>query len=51
VALINNHPWLSVRTNINRFKKEIEDLVNGSIYAALSAEAKTWRRRQSLRRR
>lgn len=41
VALINNHPWLSLRTNIIRFKKEIEDLANGSVYAALSAEAKT----------
>jgi len=41
VALIVNHPWLSLRTNIQRFKKEIEDLVNGSVYAALSAEAKT----------
>jgi phage terminase large subunit-like protein len=41
VALITNHPWLSLRTNIGRFKKEIEDLVNGSLYVALSAEAKT----------
>jgi phage terminase large subunit-like protein len=41
VALILNHPWLTMRTNIGRFKKEIEDLVNGSVYVALSAEAKT----------
>lgn len=41
VALIANHAWLSVRTNIGRYRKEIEDLVNGSIYVALSAEAKT----------
>ena len=41
VALISNHPWLSLRTNIIRFRKEIEDLVNGSVYAALTAEAKT----------
>ena len=41
VALIANHPWLSVRCNIIRFRKEIEDLVNGSVYAALTAEAKT----------
>jgi phage terminase large subunit-like protein len=41
MALISNHPWLSVRTNIIRFRKEIEDLANGSIYVALTAEAKT----------
>ena len=41
VALINNHPFLTLRANIIRFKKEIEDLVNGSVYAALSAESKT----------
>ena len=41
VALINNHPMLPLRTNIIRFKKEIEDLSNGSMYAALSAESKT----------
>ena len=41
VALILNHTWLATRTNIGRFKKEIEDLRNGSIYVALSAEAKT----------
>lgn len=41
VALIANHPWLSTRTNIIRFRKEIEDLANGSVYAALTAEART----------
>jgi phage terminase large subunit-like protein len=41
VALINHHPTLSARTNITSFRKEIHDLVNGSIYVALTAEAKT----------
>lgn len=41
VALIKNHPWLDEQTNIIRFRKEIEDLSNGSIYSALSAEVKT----------
>jgi phage terminase large subunit-like protein len=41
VALISHHPWLATRCNIIRFKKDIEDLTNGSIYSALSAEAKT----------
>jgi phage terminase large subunit-like protein len=41
VALILHHSWLARRVNIGRFKKEIEDLRNGSVYAALSAEAKT----------
>jgi phage terminase large subunit-like protein len=41
VALIANHPWLSEQTNIIRFRKDIEDLSNGSIYSALTAEAKT----------
>ena len=40
-ALIDHSPWLGERTNISRFKKEIKDLVNGSYYAALTAEAKT----------
>ena len=35
------HPFLALRTNIGRFKKQIEDMVNGSIYVALSSEAKT----------
>ena len=41
VALIQGHAELSERLNIIRFKKEIEDLQNGSIYAALSADAAT----------
>ena len=41
VALINRHPALSARTNVTSFRKEIYDLVNGSIYVALTAEAKT----------
>jgi phage terminase large subunit-like protein len=41
VALINHHPWLADRVNIARFRKEIEDLTNGSVYAALTAEVKT----------
>jgi phage terminase large subunit-like protein len=41
VALILAHPHLKLRLNIIRFRKEIEDLETGSIYAALSSEAKT----------
>jgi phage terminase large subunit-like protein len=41
VALISRHPTLSARTNITSFRKEIHDLVNGSIYVALTAETKT----------
>lgn len=41
VALIQGHTELTERLNIIRFKKEIEDLVNGSIYSALSADAAT----------
>jgi|SRR5580765_554180 phage terminase large subunit-like protein len=41
VALIDMHTWLSSRTNIIRFRKEIQDVHNGSTYAALTAEAKT----------
>jgi phage terminase large subunit-like protein len=41
VALINHHPWLAARTNIIRFRKEIEDFETGSIYQALSREART----------
>jgi len=41
VALIAGDPELVDRVNIVRFKKEIEDLKSGSIYAALTAEAKT----------
>src|SRR5215831_4647395 len=41
IALIDRHPALSARTNVTSFRKEIHDLVNGSIYVALTAEAKT----------
>jgi phage terminase large subunit-like protein len=41
VALISHHPWLAARTNIIRFRKEIEDFETGSTYQALSKEAKT----------
>jgi phage terminase large subunit-like protein len=41
VALILAHPRFPTRVNILRFQKIIEDLINGSIYCALSAEAKT----------
>ena len=41
VAMIFHHRWLAARTNIIRFKKDIEDLINGSIYSTLTAEAKT----------
>jgi phage terminase large subunit-like protein len=40
-AMVQNHPWLSDLINISRFMKQLEDLENGSIYAALSSEAKT----------
>jgi phage terminase large subunit-like protein len=40
-AMVANHPWLSKRCNIIRFTKQIEDLVNGSVYMALSSEAAT----------
>jgi phage terminase large subunit-like protein len=41
VALIDAHPYLRERTNIIRFRKDIEDLETGSLYSALTAEAKT----------
>jgi len=41
VALIDKHPYLMSRTNIIRFQKQIEDFENSSLYAALTAEAKT----------
>jgi phage terminase large subunit-like protein len=40
-ALISHHPWLKSRTNVIKFRKEIEDLHNRSTYNALSKEAKT----------
>jgi phage terminase large subunit-like protein len=41
VAIIIRVPWLDVRINIIRFRKELEDNVNGSTYAALSADVAT----------
>jgi phage terminase large subunit-like protein len=41
VAIITRVPWLDARINISRFRKELEDLKNGSIYAALSADVAT----------
>jgi phage terminase large subunit-like protein len=41
VAMINENPWLDARTNIVRFQKNIEDVINGSIYCTLTSEAKT----------
>lgn len=41
VALIQAFPEIRLRLNIIRFRKEIEDLTTGSLYAALSSEAKT----------
>jgi phage terminase large subunit-like protein len=41
VALIDSLPWLAARCNIIRFRKEIQDLENGSVYLALSSEVKT----------
>jgi phage terminase large subunit-like protein len=40
-AMILQQEWLRLRINVIRFKKELEDLKNGSMYAALSKEAKT----------
>ncbi|MFC3725454.1 terminase large subunit [Neoaquamicrobium sediminum] len=44
VAMLNLHPELDARVNVIRFRKEIEVLSGegaGSLYAALSADAKT----------
>jgi phage terminase large subunit-like protein len=38
VAIILRTPWLNERINISRFRKELEDLVNGSTYDVLSAD-------------
>src|SRR5215831_12806057 len=40
-AMILAHPYLEARTNIVYHRKEIIDLITGSVYAALSREAKT----------
>ncbi|GLI95029.1 phage terminase [Methylocystis echinoides] len=41
VAMIERHPLLVARINVTRFTKQLEDFRTGSIYAALSADAKT----------
>jgi phage terminase large subunit-like protein len=38
VAIITKTPWLNDRINIVRFRKELEDLQNGSIFDVLSAD-------------
>lgn len=41
VAMIERHPILLPRINVTRFTKQLEDFETSSIYAALSADAKT----------
>ena len=38
VAIITRTPWLNDRINIVRFRKELEDTVNGSTFDVLSAD-------------
>ena len=38
VAIITKTPWLNDRINIVRFRKELEDQVNGSTFDVLSAD-------------
>ena len=38
VAIITKTPWLNERINIVRFRKELEDQVNGSTFDVLSAD-------------
>src|SRR5207247_1266291 len=38
VAIVTHTPWLNERINIVRFRKELEDLVNGSTFAVLAAD-------------
>jgi len=40
-ALIRNHPVLADQCNVISHRKEIQDLLSGSVYTALSKEAKT----------
>jgi phage terminase large subunit-like protein len=40
-AMIRQHKWLEARCNVSRFKKEIEDMMSGSVYNALSSEVTT----------
>jgi phage terminase large subunit-like protein len=39
-AMIQATPWMVARCNIQRFAKKIEDLESGSVYAALSSDAR-----------
>src|SRR5215471_10536372 len=41
VAIIERTKWMRDRINIIRFRMQLEDLVNGSVYAALSADVAT----------
>ena len=38
VAIITRTPWLNERINIIRFRKELEDMTNGSTFRVLSAD-------------
>jgi phage terminase large subunit-like protein len=38
VAIITRTPWLDARINIIRFRKELEDMENGSTFAVLAAD-------------
>jgi len=40
-AIIDATPWMLARCNIQRFHKQIEDLETGTLYKALSADART----------
>lgn len=40
VAIIDRVPWLGERLNIRSFNKRIEDMENGSVYEALSSDAR-----------
>jgi phage terminase large subunit-like protein len=38
VAIITRIPWLNERINVVRFRRELEDMVNGSTFRVLSAD-------------
>ena len=38
VAIITRMPWLNERINIIRFRRELEDMANGSTFRVLSAD-------------
>ena len=38
VAIIVKTPWLDKRINIVRFRRELEDTINGSTFRVLSAD-------------